>query len=154
MMFQKLEEISRTKGGRVAVWIGCALALGGAGYAAYSSIGGSPASVSAHRVFIDAETMKSFNCELKAGMTLPVASPYSGKNTGFPAEMCYWTKDGRPADDPTPVLLNSYKGSRDPTFCPDCGRLVVPHNPHPMPGSKPPPTAQEYRARFSQQEDP
>src|SRR5262252_3895942 len=147
-MFQKLEEITKTKGGRIAVWIGSGLALACAGYSAYSSWGSSPASISAHRVFIDADTNKPFNIELKTGMTVPVASPYSGKNTGFPAEMCYWTKDGQPKDTPTPVLLNSYKGSHDPTFCPDCGRLVVGHNPHPMPGSKPPPTAQEYRSRY------
>ena len=151
-MFQKLEEFTKTTGGRVAVWIGSGLALACAGYSAYSAWGSSPGSVSAHRVFIDAETNKPFNIELKTGMTIPVSAP-SGKASGYPAEMCYWTKDGQPKDDPTPVLLNSYRGSSEPTFCPDCGRLVVGHNPHPMPGSKPPPTAQEYRARHNLQMD-
>ena len=152
-MFEKLKEFTGTRAGRVVSGTCAALALACAGYAAYSSIGSGPAELSANRVFIDADTLQSFHCELRAGMTLPVKSPYSGKNTGYPAEMCYWTRDGKVSDKPTPVLLNSYKGIHDPTFCPECGRLVIAHNPHPMPESKPPPTAQDYRNRFAQQED-
>ena len=105
------------------------------------------AAASADRAFIDAESLKSFTIRLKPGMTIPVRSPYSGKDTGYPAELCYWTRDGQIKDTPTPVLLNAYRGRPEPTFCPDCGRLVVGHNPQPMAGAKPPPTAQEYHAR-------
>jgi hypothetical protein len=98
------------------------------------------------RWFIDASTGKRFSHDLKAGETFPVRAP-SGQNAGYPAELCYWTKDGRPKDDPTPVLMKMWKGEEGPTFCPDCGRLVRPHNPKPKPGDKPPPTEAEYKQR-------
>jgi hypothetical protein len=107
------------------------------------------ARISRDRTFICAETGKPFECELKVGMRLPVHSPHSGKETGYPAELCYWTKDGKPKSEPTAVLLNSWVGKTGPTFCPDCGRLVVGHNPPPGPDSKPPPTKAEYDARRS-----
>jgi hypothetical protein len=95
------------------------------------------------RVFIDATTGKGFDHELKLGETFPVEAP-SGNKSGYPAELCYWTKDGGIKKDPTPVLLNSWIGKPGPTFCPDCGRLVVGHNPMAMPGMRPPPTREEY----------
>jgi hypothetical protein len=42
------------------------------------------------------------------------------------------------------VLINQWKNSTEPTFCPDCGRLVVGHNPPAVAGSTPPPTKEEY----------
>ena len=63
---------------------------------------------------------------------------------GVPQPRIFWTKDGKPKQDPTPVLLNSWIGKSGPTFCPDCGRLVVGHNPIPGPNSKPPPTKADY----------
>ena len=72
--------------------------------------------------------MKAFRYEIKIGDSVPVKAP-SGEKSGYPAELCYWTKDGQPKEDPTPVLLNQYVGKSGPTFCPDCGRLVVNHNP-------------------------
>jgi hypothetical protein len=95
------------------------------------------------RLFIDATTGEGFRHELQLGETIPVMAP-SGNKTGYPAELCYWTKDGGIKSDPTPVLLNSYIGKPGPTFCPDCGRLVVPRNPRAMPGMKPPPTREEW----------
>src|SRR5688572_13550439 len=55
------------------------------------------------RVFVDAETGQSFTHELQAGETTPVRAP-SGKQSGYPAELCYWTKDGKPKAEPTAVL--------------------------------------------------
>jgi hypothetical protein len=105
-----------------------------------------PAALAAVRtqVFIDAETGKAFEHELVKGEMIPIVSPDTGKNTGYPAELCYWTKDGGVKTDPTAVLLNIYRGKSGPTFCPDCGRLVVGHNPMAVAGNKPPPTQQEY----------
>ena len=80
------------------------------------------------------------------GDKIPVKAP-SGKNSGYLAEFCYWNKDGTAKKEPTPVLLNRYKGKPDPTFCPDCGRLVTAFNPPPRPGVKPPPTEDEMKAR-------
>ncbi len=94
------------------------------------------------RIFIDAETGKPFRHELKLGDTIPLKAP-SGKESGYQAELCYWTGDGKIKTDPTPVLLNELVGKPGPTFCPDCKRLVVPHNPMPQSGSKPPPTQAE-----------
>jgi hypothetical protein len=99
------------------------------------------------RTFICSETGKVFEVTIKEGMTIPIHSKYSGKDTGWPAEFCYWNADGSTRKDPTPVLLRLYKGQKDPTFCPDCGRLVVGHNPMPMAGMKPPPTEGEYAKR-------
>lgn len=99
------------------------------------------------RVFICAETKKPYNVELNPDMKIPYDSPHSGKKTGYPAEMCYWTKDGKPKEDPTPVLMNSYANQPEPTFCPDCGRLVTIRNPYAEAGAKPPPTAEELKSR-------
>lgn len=78
-----------------------------------------------------------------------LVNPKSGK-TGYPAEWCWWTKDGKKRDKPFPVLLNQHKGDNSPTFCPDCDRLVIPHNPQyieGLPVPKLPPTKQEYGTR-------
>ena len=78
---------------------------------------------------------------------IPVESPYTNRPTGYEAELCYWTKDGKMRSEPYPVLLNSHARKPEPTFCPDCGRLVVPLNPAPSEGQSPPPTQPEYAAR-------
>jgi len=95
-------------------------------------------------MFVDSQTGQGFHHTLVLGERIPVYSPYSGSNTGYPAELCYWNADGTIRKDPTPVLLNSYIGKPGPTFCPVCGRLVVAHNPMPGPNSTPPPTREEY----------
>jgi hypothetical protein len=98
------------------------------------------------RYFVDTKTGKSFRRELKAGMRMPIDAP-SGEKTGYLAELCFWNADGSQRKEPYAVVLNSALGKPEPTFCPDCGRLVVGHNPVPMEGSKPPPKKQEYVPR-------
>jgi len=120
------------------------LAAATAAYSIFANVG-SPVDEQNTRVFVDAETLKPFKVNLR-GATIPALAP-SGKKTGYPAELCYWTADGKTKTEPTPVLLNEYKGSNAPTYCPDCGRLVVGQNPVPGPTSKPPPTAAERKAR-------
>ena len=105
------------------------------------------ASLSRDRVFVCAETGEAFDYELTLETKIPVRSPHSGKNTGYPAELCYWTKNGTIKDEPTAVLLNTYVQKPEPTFCPDCGRRVVPRNPYPDARGKPPPTETEWKAR-------
>jgi hypothetical protein len=131
--------IGRTVGGLLALVVLGALYLELRDYYA-------PAAVAAMRqtTFICSETSKVFSRELVKGDTIPVLSPYSGHNTGYPAEYCFWNADGTTKSTPTPVLLNFWIGKPGPTFCPDCGRLVVAHNPSPTPGMKPPPTRDEY----------
>ncbi len=102
---------------------------------------------SSNRWFICTETGKSFRLKVTPDTEFPVVSPHSGKPTGKLAELCFWTKDGQPKADPTPVLLNERVGKSGPTFCPDCGRLVVGTNPLPGVGKAAPPTQAEYEAR-------
>jgi hypothetical protein len=97
------------------------------------------------RMYICAKTGKPFRHEVKLGDRTPVPSPHSGENTGYPAELCFWTADGGTKTDPTPVLLNEYAGKAGPTYCPDCGRLVTGLNPPPQPGVKAPPKQGESR---------
>lgn len=102
--------------------------------------------LSRHRMFVCSQTGKAFELELSAGMQVPVVSPHSGANTGYPAEACYWTREGKIKDDPTWVLLNEAIRKPGPTFCPDCARLVVGHNPVPTPDAAPPPLREGYVA--------
>jgi hypothetical protein len=99
------------------------------------------------RMYICTEAGKPFRHEDKEGETQPIHSPHSGRNTGVLAEACYWRADGGTKKEATWVLLNSLAGKSEPTFCPDCGRLVVGHNPRPRPGATPPPTEKEYSTR-------
>jgi hypothetical protein len=109
-----------------------------------------PAAAAMYEVsFICSQTGQVFKHAPQKGESIPVYSPFSGANTGYPAEFCYWTADGQIKSTPTPVLLNSWIGKSGPTFCPDCGRLVVSHNPFPSPGDKPPPTREEYERRHA-----
>lgn len=82
-------------------------------------------------VFMCIETNKTFTYAMKQGERSPVLSPYSNQRTGYLAEPCYWTADGKRKETPTYVLLNDHVGKPGDTFCPDCGRLVIGHNPPP-----------------------
>ncbi len=83
-------------------------------------------------MYICSETGRQFPHIRVPNEKSPVISPFSNKNTGYAAEKCYWTRDGRISETPTYVLLNQHRGLPDPTICPDCGRPVVPHNPRPQ----------------------
>jgi hypothetical protein len=145
---QGVREFIRGRVGRyVAIAFTCVAVVALAG-SARSMFGLSDmGSVSSDRWFVCTETGKPFRYKLTVDSTIPVPSPYSGKNTGLEAELCYWTADGQTKDEPTPVLLNANPTQPGPTFCPDCGRLVVGRNPFPESGAKPPPTKSEYEAR-------
>ena len=136
----------QSKGGRIVGVIAAVAALGVLVYVLRDVLGANAATAaSRERVFICSKTGKTFDHSIKLGESLPVESPYSGEKTGYPAEACYWTADGRTKSDPTYVLLNDYAGKSGPTFCPDCGRLVTPLNQAPQPGSKPPPTRDQIK---------
>lgn len=110
-----------------------------------SALGPSEAAqLSSRRIMVCSQTLKPFEITIHAGTRFPCKSPHSGRDTGYPAELCYWTRDGQIKEKPTAVLLNSQSGKPGATFCPECCRLVVPRNPPPIAG-KPPPTEQEYR---------
>jgi len=65
------------------------------------------------------------------GHRTPFENPKTGRKTLYPAELCYWTKDGKAKLEPTYVLIGLYMGKEEPNTCPDCGRRVVGHNPPP-----------------------
>lgn len=109
------------------------------------------ADISGRMTYVCAETNKPFEFKIQPGMTLPVMSPHSGKATGYPAELCYWTKDGKPVERPTPVLMNDYVKKPGPTFCPECGRLVRFRNPRPGEADVPP-TREQYARRRNPEE--
>jgi len=109
------------------------LLLGIAGFTTYRTFT-APPSEERRTQYVDmicAKTLKHYKHQLKEGEQAPVYSPYSKERTGWPAEKCYWTKDGNAKLEPDFVLLNEYVGKKGPTLCPVCGRLVVAHNPMP-----------------------
>jgi hypothetical protein len=114
-------------------------------YTGRDTLGSSEAArLSTRRIMVCSQTLKPFEITIREGTRFPCLSPHSGRDTGYPAELCRWTRDGQIKDQPTAVLLNSRAGRPGPTFCPECGRLVVSRNPPPIAG-KPPPTEHEYR---------
>ena len=144
-MIESLQKFFKTPAGMVVAGLLVIVGLFFAKSSVHSFTTSDAEDMASHRMFIDSVTGKPYPLELKVGMPFPCPAP-SGGNTGYPAELCYWTADGKTKKDPTYVLLNSYKGSNEPTFCPDCGRLVVGHNPPPH-GQPPPPTKAEYEKR-------
>ena len=138
-----LEKLEHNRTAKVVATVLVLGAVVAAGYVVKNAVAPSAVAEERERWFVDATTMIPFHHELVLGESIPVKAP-SGNMSGYPAELCYWTKDGTPKSDPTPVLLNIYLGKSGPTFCPDCGRLVVPRNPVAMPGMKPPPTRDEW----------
>jgi hypothetical protein len=115
------------------------------------TLGPSEAAITAEeQTFVDSVTGKAFTHTLELGDKIPLKAP-SGGDTGYPAEQCYWTADGKIKDTPDWVILNQTLHKSGPTFCPVCGRLVTDHNPRPKPGDKPPPTKAEYDRLYHEQ---
>ena len=143
-----VRDFLRGRAGKIVGVAGAVVALIAAVVVARDSFG-PPAETrnSNDRVFICAETGKTFNYTIKRGDMFPIKSPYSGKNTGYEAEKCFWTADGKIKKEPTYVLLNEFVKKPGPTFCPDCHRQVVRFNPPPLEGSEPPPKESEMKDR-------
>src|SRR5688572_26256265 len=132
-MIDRLREFFKTPVGMAIAAVSVAIGLFFAIGAIRGFVTTEAENLSANRMFIDSKTGEPYPIELEVGMPMPAPAP-SGGNTGYPSEKCYWTKDGKTKKEPTYVLLNVYLGQKDPTFCPDCGRLVVSHNPAPGEG--------------------
>lgn len=98
----------------------------------YSSLSGEDAAASTKkRLAIDSESGRTFEVRIIEGERFPWANPETGERTLYPAEACFWTRDGKAKLEPTYVFVKAYLGSRDKTVCPDCGREVRQHNPLP-----------------------
>ena len=148
-MLQRFRNWLSTGAGKVVVVLILIPVVGGAIYSLYSFSRGTVPDFADSRMYICTETGKTFRHRNQAGETLPIYSPFSGKSTAVPAEPCYWTRDGGTKTDPTWVLVNEFIHKPGPTFCPDCGRLVIGHNPRPAPGVRPPPTEEEWSVRMA-----
>ena len=88
-------------------------------------------SISTDRFFKCAECGEVFKLTLKLGDTEPLQCPKCGKNAGWIAEECYWTKDGKAKLTPTRVIVNQRMSLEGKTYCPDCGHEVTGHNRRP-----------------------
>jgi hypothetical protein len=132
-----------TNAGKAAAAMACVLALVGAAYAVRSFFQGDVPGDPNLLTYVDSTTGQTFKHRNQLGESLPVISPYTNAPTGYPGFPCYWTKSGELKKDPTWVILNSLLGKKEPTFCPDCGRLVSPQARPPRPGDRPPPTQEE-----------
>lgn len=143
-MLTRLRDFLDTRPGQIASYALGALAFLAVAWVVVGSFGRSDAARYANdRVYIDAETGEVFYRTLRPGDTMPVEAP-SGKRTGYEAERCYWTADGKPKTEPTFVLLNEAQDKPGPTYCPDCKRRVVAQNPAPLTDdAAPPPTEAE-----------
>jgi hypothetical protein len=127
-----IREFLNTAAGKAASIAVIVIALGLLGWSIYSNLGSSDiAAISRDRMYVDIKTGQAFPHELKAGDAVPIQAPTGGL-TGYPSEACYWTADGKVKKDPSYVVLNETIGKDGPTFCSDCGRLVVGHNPSPI----------------------
>ena len=148
-MFQGVREFLNWDKGKYVAWVVVGVSVIFGGWMSYRSLaednGGAEAQ---ERIFVDAKTGQSFSVSVDASFTIPAEAPSGGK-TGYPAELCAWTKDGQLKSDPTPVLLNKYAGKPGPTFCPDCGRRVVERNPLYRPGATPLPPAPPTQAEMA-----
>lgn len=127
---------ARSRGVRQAAALGFALlslvVLGVVLTRAVQSHSNSPSEMSKRRTLVDAQTGEVFaEHAVSLSETVPFTNPKTGNRTLFPAEACYWTKDGGAKLQPTYVLLNEAVGKTGPTTCPDCGRKVIFHNPLP-----------------------
>ncbi|MEM8874191.1 MAG: hypothetical protein AAGD32_08010 [Planctomycetota bacterium] len=144
---EKVRELLQSPAGKIAATV---LVIGAIGYLAWSITGftGNSAAAAANgRIFIDSQTGETFRHTLQAGDRVPLESPFTGERTAYKAELCYWTSSGEIKEDPTPVLLNEDIGITDPTFCTDCDRLVLRHNPRPNVDSNAPPTREQFENR-------
>lgn len=133
--------MSSSQGGnrqRVLLGVAVVIFAAAAVWAWRNLSGDTPADIAANRAFYCAETGKFYEYVIQMGDTSPYPSPYSGKKTGYRAEACYWTKDanGRWGRKEKPTLVIVAKEmdetTEEKTYCPDCGREVVRHNPMPL----------------------
>jgi hypothetical protein len=113
----------------------CVILFGLAGFLTYHTLTTAPRPVPVPMevTFMCSEKHMTFEYAMKEGERWPVTSPFTGRKTGYPAERCYWTSDGKRKATPTYVILNENLGLPGDTICPDCRRIVVGHNPPPPP---------------------
>jgi hypothetical protein len=141
-----IREFLNSGPGKVVSALLCLSAVGVAAVLIVRNLGGDPSIAANQRVFVDVSTGQPFGHDLTLGEEIPVLAP-SGSRSGYPAERCYWTREGTPTDQPSFVVLNETMAKTGPTFCPDCDRLVVGHNPVASADRQPPPTRAQLSSK-------
>jgi hypothetical protein len=144
-MREKLRQFFATNIGKATAVLLFSLGIYGAWFG-LGNVEADRVALTRERVFVCSETGKIFQHTVKIGDTFPLRSPHSGKETGYRAEACYWTRVGQIKTAPTWVLLNQSVGKPGPTFCPDCDRLVTEMNNPPVQGHPAPPTQEEMNS--------
>lgn len=112
----------------------CLIAATIFGYYQLTSGGPDLASNSLYREVVDSKTGESFsNFSIgEDNSAFPYTNPKTGQRTLYPAERCYYTRDGKVKSTPTLVFVKQYENENaGETACPDCGRNVIRHNPAP-----------------------
>ncbi len=149
-MQSRFQEWLHTTPGRITAIAFLVIGLSGTAWSMLRYFGPDAAArYSNSPLFIDSITGKTFHYQLKIGDTIPVLSPFTNRNTGYPAAFSYWSKGGKILKHPEAVLLNTWLGKTTPTFAPLSGRLVTANEKPPMPGSTPPPTKVQYEQWLS-----
>jgi predicted RNA-binding Zn-ribbon protein involved in translation (DUF1610 family) len=134
-------EGSSSKSQRIKIIV-AVVALAVAGGIMYSTFSGKSAvSVAQERAYkcVEPNCGHIFEHTLQIGDMEPFACPKCGKSSGWKAEACYWAKDKDASGnwkaklEPTLVVVKKRVDpeTSDRTYCPDCGREVVGHNPRP-----------------------
>jgi hypothetical protein len=96
---------------------------------AYWSNFGQPTLPADTRTLMDPETGKLYEVAVDENFgPFPHVNPDTGKRTLWPTEVCF-ARECAKKEKGTHVILNSFLGKEGPTYCPNCGALVRPHNP-------------------------
>ncbi len=118
---------------KAGIAVVCLIAAAIFGYIQLTSGGPDLASESLRREVIDSKTLEVIkDFRIPENSAFPYTNPKTGQRTLFPAERCYYTRDGKVKADPTLVFVKQYENeTAGETTCPDCGRAVIRHNPAP-----------------------
>jgi DNA-directed RNA polymerase subunit RPC12/RpoP len=113
------------------------LVIAGTLMARYMTRTDSAGQFASDRIFKCAECGHDFEHTSQMGEIEPIPCPKCGKQAGYQAEKCYWTRDAsggwKAKVNPTYVLMKTRvdPSSTEKTLCPDCNHVVVTHNPRP-----------------------
>lgn len=122
---------------RIKLIVAVAVFLAAGGVAWYTLGGDDQFETANLRGFMCNECKEAYEYIPKEGDIEPLKCPNCGAMAGYQAEACFWTRgpDGEYKAKLTPtyvILLQRLDpNSEEETICPDCGKVVVGHNPMP-----------------------
>ncbi|RIK64269.1 MAG: hypothetical protein DCC65_14735 [Planctomycetota bacterium] len=122
---------------RIKLIVAIVIFVAAAGIAWYTLGGEDATDAASVRGFMCNECKEAYDYIPKEGDIEPLKCPNCGAMAGYQAEACFWTKgpDGEYKAKLTPtyvILLQRLDpNTEEETVCPDCGKVVVGHNPMP-----------------------